>query len=157
MQNAPSVVFPVGRCAFHGGLLLVLGMAIVAVGALFLAGLGGGTLGAWIWFPGVAGAVAWLIWAAWAFLSWQRSPRGSLRWEPQRGAEGGAPGTWSWIDRSAHEPQALSDVERVLDLQGRVLLRVCGAGVGRQWVWVERSGAPAHWNDLRRALLSGRH
>ena len=45
-------------------------------------------------------------------------------------------------------------MERVLDLQDRVLLCFSGPGVGRRWAWVERSGSPGRWNDLRRALVA---
>ena len=156
MQNAPSVVFPVGRCAFQGGLLVALGMLSAAAGALFLVESDFQWLGAWGWLPGVTGLGVWLIWAAWAFASWQRSPQGSLRWDARPLADSGVQGIWSWSDGMASEPVELSNVERVLDLQSRVLLRLGGPGMGRQWVWVESGGCPARWNDLRRALVSGR-
>ena len=156
MHNAPSVVFPVGRCAFQGWLLVVLGMVGAAVGALFLVESDFWRLGAWGWLPGVTGMCVWLIWAAWAFANWRRSPEGSLRWDARQLAESGVQGIWAWTDRMASEPVELSDVERVLDLQSRVLLRICGPGMGRQWVWVESGSCPARWNDLRRALVSGR-
>ncbi len=156
MHNAPSVVFPVGRCAFQGWLLVALGAVSAAVGTLFLVESDFRTLGVWGWFPGVAGVVGWLLWATWACLSWLRSPQGTLHWESRRVAEEGANSAWSWTDRNCSEPLTLNSMERVLDLQGRVLLRFCGPGVGQRWAWVERSGSPARWNDLRRALVASR-
>ena len=90
MHNAPSVVFPVGRCAFQGWLLVVLGMVGAAVGALFLVESDFWRLGAWGWLPGVTGMCVWLIWAAWAFANWRRSPQGSLRWDARQLADSGA-------------------------------------------------------------------
>jgi hypothetical protein len=156
MHNAPSVVFPVGRCAFQGWLLVALGAVSSAVGTLFLVESDFRNLGVWGWFPGVAGVVGWLLWTAWACLSWLRSPQGTLHWEPRRVAEEGAKGAWSWTDRNCSEPLTLNSMERVLDLQGSVLLRFSGAGVGPRWAWVERRSSPGRWNDLRRALLASR-
>ncbi len=156
MHSAPSVVYPVGRCAFHGWLLLALAGVSGAVGVLFWAGSDFRSRDIQDWIPCVAGTSAWLIWTAWALMSWSRSPRGSLRWESRRLAEGGANGAWSWTDRVCPEPMTLSGVERVLDLQGCILLRVSGRSVSPRWAWIERSSSPAHWNDLRRALVSSR-
>ncbi len=156
MHNAPSVVFPVGRCAFQAWLLGALGAVSAAVGMLFLIESDLRTFGVRGWLPCVAGVVGWLIWATWAFLSWLRSPQGTLRWEPWRVEEGGASGVWSWTDHAGAEPQVLSGMERVLDFQSRVLLRFCEPGRGQRWVWVERGAFPARWNDLRRALVASR-
>jgi len=154
MNNAPSVVYPVGRCAFQGGLLVALGGVSGAVGLLFLAEMDFRTLGVRGWLPGVAASALWLIWMTWALLSWRRSPQGSLRWEPQRRVEDGINGAWSWTDRAGSEPLTLTSVERVLDLQGCILLRLSERGERPRWAWIERSSSPARWNDLRRALVS---
>lgn len=155
MHNAPSVVFPVGRCAFHGWLLVALGGVGGAVGMLFLVESDVRNLGVWGWLPGVAGMAAWLLWTTWALLTWLSSPQGSLHWESRRVAEEGTSGAWSWADRNCPEPLTLNSMERVLDLQDRVLLRFSGPGVGRRWAWVERRSSPGRWNDLRRALVAG--
>lgn len=155
MYNAPSVVYPVGRSAFHGGLLVALGVVSAAVGVMCLVESDFRALGVWAWLPGASAGAGWLFWATWACLSWLRLPRGTLRWDSQRVEEGStSSGAWSWTDRAGSEALVLSGMERVLDLQDRVLLRFSGPGLGRRWAWVERSGSPGRWNDLRRALVA---
>jgi hypothetical protein len=150
------VVYPVGRCAFHARLLVLLGGVGVGVGVFFVFESNFQSSGLWGWLACSAGILTWLVWMAWAFLSWIRSPEGSLHWRPNRGQEMDGASAWWWTDQPASEPLVLSKMERVLDLQDRVLLRVCGAGMGQRWVWVERSAFPARWSDLRRALVSSR-
>lgn len=154
MRSAPSVVYPVGRCAFYAGLLL------------FLGGLGLVNLLLW-WhgsraqqsaadIPGVllAGVGLWVAWAVFAWRSWMRSPEGQLQWDARsvesdgRGRVGG----WRWHSEAYRDGVALQDVELVLDLQGFALLRLRNRDAASSWVWVERSRSPARWNDLRRAL-----
>lgn len=154
MHNAPSVVFPVGRCAFPAWLLAALGALSAAMGILFFIESDSQASGFPAWLPIVAGVGGWLIWATWATLNWLRSPQGTLRWEPRRVEPGSTPGAWSWTDSAVAEPLVLSSVERVIDLQGRVLLRFGGPGLGQQWAWVEQRSSPTRWNDLRRALLA---
>jgi hypothetical protein len=156
MHNAPSVVYPVGRCAFQGWLLMVLGALSAAVVALFLVESDFRTLGVSAWLPGAVGVGVWLSWGTWACLSWFRAPQGSLRWEPRHVEEEGSRGAWFWADGAGSEAVLLGSVERVLDFQGRVLLRFCGPGVGHRWAWLERRSLPARWGDLRRALLASR-
>ncbi len=155
MRNAPSVVYPVGRCAFQAWLLVFIAGLSGAVGASFLFGLNAPAQGLWGWLTRSAGILAWSVWTAWAFLSWIRSPEGVLHWSSVGGGEKDGGGAWSWTDRTAPEPLALSEMERVLDLQDRILLSIRGAGLGQRWIWVERSASPARWNDLRRALVAG--
>lgn len=156
MHSAPPVVYPVGRCAFQGWVFAVLGGLSASVGSLFLIESDVQSQGLWGWITCSAGILAWLVWMAWAFLSWNRSPEGALHWSPGGGQGMGDASSWSWTDRASAEPLVLSDVERVLDLQGRVLLRVAGPGLGQRWLWVEQSGYPERWRDLRRALVSSR-
>lgn len=154
MQSAPSVVYPVGRSAFQAGLLVFLGLATATTGALYLftsnfsLGLARDAV-----VP-VLGALGWLSWVSCACWNWSRSPEGSLHWQPVRGPE--EPGTsgWSWAEGLHAGPVGLSGVERVLDLQDRVLLRFRLPGAGHRWVWAERSVLPTRWADFRRALMS---
>ena len=77
MRSAPSVVYPVGRCAFHGRLLLAL------------SALGLATLTGWAWSDSGrvfregfwAGLVLWALWSAWVFNAWWRTPMGALHWD----------------------------------------------------------------------------
>lgn len=156
MHSAPPVVYPVGRCAFLAWLLMALASGTALVGITFLVGLGLHAHGVWGRLPWLAGIFGWLIWVTWAFLSWLRSPVGTLQWKPQPVLDGRIKGVWSWSDRAGSDPHLLNEVERALDLQGRILLRLSGSGAGQRWIWVEQGSSPARWNDLRRALVSSR-
>lgn len=156
MRNAPSVLYPVGRCRFYAGALLVLGCLAL------------GVLVSWWWTllplrvegppghgagvsAGAAGAAAWLGWALFAWRSWHRTPQGLLQWDALGAAPLGA-GVWRWCS-AAHEGGApLQRVELVLDLQQRALLRLRNPDAMHRWVWVEAGRDPARWSDLRRAL-----
>jgi len=135
MHNAPSVTYPVGRSRFAGGLLA----------ALWLLGTLATVLG-WLQAPAAAwrwgGAAALLLLAGLVALrSWWRQPSGLLAWD----GEG-----WSWSVGGVAETGA---PEVCIDLQQRMLVRWAGSGPTR-WLWLERAGRPAHWDDQRRAVYS---
>lgn len=153
MHSAPSVVYPVGRCSFQARLLIALGGAAALAGMAFLVESNFSSQGVWGSFFRIALILGWLVWVIAACVTWLRSPEGTLRWEPQGGSEG-INGAWTWSDGTAAEPAGLSGVERVLDLQSRLLLRIRESGGRPRWVWVERNSHPARWSDLRRALVS---
>lgn len=156
MHNAPSVLYPVGRCRFYAGALLGLGCLSLAV------------LAHWWWTLlalssqapmgqaarlsiGLVGALAWMAWAVFAWSSWRRTPVGLLQWDALGAAPTGT-GVWRWR-RAVHEDGSpLQRVELVLDLQERALLRLRNPDAAHRWVWVEASRDPARWGDLRRAL-----
>lgn len=150
MRSAPSVRFPVGRCALYG------------VTLTFLACLSAGILGAWLWLDartstswlGAVGVAWWLGWVVFALWTWRRSPVGHLRWTAQE-THGPAPGVWYWHSVSCPEGAQLQRVELMVDLQGVALLRLHNADALTRWIWVESARHPAGWNDLRRALVSG--
>ncbi len=156
MQNAPSVVYPVGRCVFYALLLAIIGLLSAAVGTLFLLGFAQRSDHSWRWAPVLAWVLLWMVWVAVAVTSWLRSLQGTLKWDANMVRDEGGAGAWLWSDLSSSEPLALSKVERVLDLQNKILLRFRSVSTGQRWIWVERSGHPARWNDLRRALVSSR-
>jgi hypothetical protein len=153
MHSAPSVVFPVGRCSFYAGALVMLATS------------GAWMLGLWWWtvadsrsiWWGWAGAAAWLAWGSFAARSWLRSPIGMLAWNASARSDLAArAGTWLWHSALCPEGAPLRRVEMVLDLQGRALLRLHNADALARWIWVERSRDPARWNELRRALVAAR-
>lgn len=153
MYNAPSVMFPVGRCGFYAGAL-----SLLALLAALVLGMWWGTAAEarstwWGW----AGAACWLAWVGFAAWSWQRSPTGQLAWNGLGRADPTArAGMWLWHSASCPEGAPLRRVETVLDLQDRALLRLHNADALARWVWVERARDPARWNDLRRALVAAR-
>ena len=150
MHNAPSVIYPVGRCRFHAWMLLLLALPGLMV------------LVAWwttLTHPGLAGmtgALLWLGWMVWAAWSWLRSPVGLLRWDalaPATSLTGGH-GAWRWHAEASFQAMDLQGVELAVDLQSLALLRLHGASAGTRWLWVARRQDPARWSDLRRALQS---
>ena len=146
MRNAPSVMYPVGRCAFHGGLLLVLAAAVAAS----LWGWRGSGVEPRLWLVALAGACLWL---AWAVLAWWRSPAGRLHWDAQAaGSQNTEAGAWFWLDSAGSAPQPVLGLEMALDLQHVVLLRLHAVTQVPRWLWVQRPSDPARWLDLRRAL-----
>lgn len=166
MRNAPSVVFPVGRCVFYAGLLC--GLAALGLLVLLL----------W-WWPGFVavaqapaptalaagwlGALLWLGWAVFAWRSWLHAPVGWLQWDDQGLPVGASDadqsagpvrkGVWRWYREGSADGAPLQRVERTLDLQNRMLLRLRNPDGAHRWLWVERCSNPAGWNDLRRALV----
>ena len=158
MRNAPSVMYPVGRCAFFGRLLAVL--ALLSAMALYVAWsesgekpVAGGLTRAHGTLLGVG---LWLSWSGLAAWSWHRLPRGRLQWDalaPQPDGLRG-PGAWRWHGSGLNQGEGLQGVGRVLDLQDTVLLELRAQDRRRRWVWVERSSDPQHWDALRRALIA---
>ena len=155
MRNAPSVIYPVGRCLFYAGLLCLLAVLSLLV------------LWWWFWLGaegpllqhprvvGWLGAALWLVWAGFAWRSWVHAPVGLLRWDSQATPHHGLAraGVWRWQRDSHSDGAPLQRVERVLDLQSRLLLRVRNPDGAHRWLWVECASDPARWHDLRRALV----
>lgn len=150
MRSAPSVSYPVGRCAFQGWLLITIGAVAALAWAL------------WWWLSSAPsawlmalGAAGWLLWSALAWLSWRGAPTGQLQWDPMANAlsETGPKGVWRWRGADGSE-QVLDKLAWALDAQGVILLHLrFGARSGR-WVWLEGRQAPLNWDALRRALVA---
>jgi hypothetical protein len=156
MQNAPSVVYPVGHSAFYR-------RGLVALGAIGLAAIAGGWLlsvnesptGA-LHLRWVAGLVLCGIWMALALRSFRRAEVGSIRWDalaPASDVEA-RPGAWFWSRGRAKPVMLSSTPERIYDGQHWLLLRLQGADGSGRWIWVERRLEPLLWDDFRRALVS---
>ena len=152
MHNAPSVVYPVGRSAWMGHALVVLGLLtlVTALVAAFTMEAARQT-----WFAPLF--VLWLGWCAWAWRQWRRSPAGWLRWQADGRAQPDAvAGLWCWQHDRAAAGIELRSVEPVLDLQARWLLRLGGAATVPRWVCLEATGDPSSWPAMRRALTAAR-
>ena len=148
MQGAPSVSYPVGRSAFCARLYGIAGLvALLAVGML--------TMQARMWVT-VIGALAWLLWGLLAWRAWRAQPTGRLCWEaaPRRHAPGDetTAGRWVWFSGAYREGVGLQGVQRVYDLQRRMLVRWHNPDGRVFWAWVEQAADPSRWDDLRRAL-----
>ena len=146
MRNAPSVIYPVGRCAFHAQCLLVL----AAIVAASIWGWRGSGVDLRVWLATLAGAVLWLIWA---LRAWWRAPLGQLHWDAQApGVRSAEAGVWFWVVGGSLAQQPLHRLEPALDLQRLMLLRLHASPSVPRWVWVQQTSDPARWLDLRRAL-----
>jgi hypothetical protein len=88
-----------------------------------------------------AAIVCMLTAGAVALRGWIRSPAGVLAWN----GEG-----WTWKGEGVAEP---GEPECVLDLQRTMLLH-WAAHARSRWLWAERGGEAARWDDLRRAVYS---
>ena len=139
LHSAPSVLYPLGRSRFLGGLLLT--------GWLLAAGI---TVCWWQasaiadWRP-LCGCAALLI-AAWLMLTgWRRAPVGRLQWDGQR---------WRWESLVYRSGTALEPPVVVLDLKFALFIRLDNQAGAVWWLWAERSALPAHWLDLRRAVYA---
>lgn len=153
MRNAPSVIYPVGRCAFHAQLLL--GLAVL--GGLLLGGVAVATAASAERSARLGlGLVVWLSWMGFAAWSWRRTPVGRLHWDALAdAAEPGQPaGAWRWHSEAHQDGAPLRRVEPMLDLQTRMLLCLRNPDGVTRWIWVEQGRDPARWDDLRRAVRS---
>ncbi|MDP3250576.1 MAG: hypothetical protein Q8M77_01555 [Hydrogenophaga sp.] len=156
MHNAPSVIYPVGRCRFLAAFLALLALAGLGMLLLWWTEVGHASfVHGWL---ASAGAVLWLVWATWATWNWRRSRRGRLEWDSQAPSESlsqaDGEGAWRWRDGASVEATRLDGVALAVDLQILALLRLRCAGCNSRWIWVEQWREPARWNDLRRALHS---
>jgi hypothetical protein len=144
MHNAPSVSYPVGRCAFQRWLyafFMVLTSAVLLAWALSQ-GL------TRVWCVAVVAAMLG------AFLGWRAlGQAGTLTWDGQ---------VWCLHDLNqgqGHE-DALGEVHVALDVQKALLLRWQPASdtlnAKRLWLWLGSQGASHDWQDLRRAVYQRR-
>ena len=138
MHNAPSVSYPVGRCAFQRWLLA--GFAALTSVVLVAWALNQGL--SWVWFVGASASAAGM-WQGWRAL---RS-LAMLTWDGQ---------VWCLHDQSAGQEDALGEVHVMLDVQKALLLHWQPASdtlhVKPQWLWLGAQGSDNRWQDLRRAV-----
>lgn len=141
MYNAPSVAYPVGRCAFAKGLLGLLGLWMAGVLVL------------WAWHQSVSWTwclafVLGMVFVAWG---WRCvfSAGASLVWDGQ---------VWCVLDRDGVNLQLGTPVCVALDLQHTLLLQWLPSParslLKSRWLWLSHSADPTNWQNLRRALYS---
>jgi toxin CptA len=144
MHNAPSVSYPVGRCALARRLWMwhtVFGLV------LWLA---------WGWAQdsqGPAQGIWWgtgALWALIAYAGWRESVCQSER----------QPTLLHWEGRHwcLDEDARIGRVKAVWDVQSNLLLHwqplSFTPGCSGRWLWVTRSACPELWQDVRRAVYS---
>jgi hypothetical protein len=138
MHNAPSVSYPVGRCAFQRWLFI--GFAVLA----------SSVLSAWalnlclsiVWSIAVAAAALGVL------LGWRAlGQAGMLTWDGQ---------VWCLHDQGLGFQDALGVVSVVLDVQKALLLRWQPASdtlhAKPQWLWLGLQSSDNRWQDLRSAV-----
>jgi hypothetical protein len=150
MQNAPSVVYPVGRFSWHACLALVV---LATCGAA-------GVLGVTIVLPSEHGLVFSAVlsggWIVWLWTAWQReaaSPAGSLRWDAGAMGDEWRPGagSWWWQEDGCAQAVPVAGLERRLDWGGGMLLHG-QTGRRARWFWVSATLAESRWGEFRRAI-----
>ncbi len=138
MHNAPSVSYPVGRCAFQRWLLL--GFALIATAVLIAWVWGQGV--SWFWFVGLI-ATALGLWQGWLAIDDQAA----LSWDGQ---------VWCLYDQREGCEDTLGEVQVMLDVQKALLLRwepVSDTLLAKpQWLWLDAQHSNERWQDLRRAV-----
>jgi hypothetical protein len=137
MHNAPSVAYPVGRCAFQRQVYAVL-CAISA--ALLMAWAIVQPMG-WIWW---LAAGCWFLAVLLGGHAFGRR-QGTLSWTGQ---------VWCLHGVSASE-DALGEVSVCIDVQEALLLKWTPLSDGAvRWLWVGAENSPHLWQDLRRAVFA---
>ncbi|AOW14248.1 hypothetical protein LPB72_04240 [Hydrogenophaga crassostreae] len=156
MQNAPSVVYPLGHSAFYRSALVLLGATAAAL--IWLGWWTSWLASPWNTFHGLW-AFGLVVWAAWAVATWRslsRERSGSLHWSAQAPPANfdDQPGAWLWRWSDPFRTPVSVRVVPVLDGQRRLLLRVHGVPEVGHWLWFERETNPLRWDDFRRALTA---
>lgn len=138
MHNAPSVSYPVGRCAFQRWLYL------------FFTVLASAALCAWAFIQGLS--LIWCVAASAALLGgclgWQAlRDVGMLTWDGQ---------VWCLHDQGLGFEDALGEVHVALDVQKALLLRWQPTSdtltAKPLWLWLGEQASASQWQDLRRAV-----
>ncbi len=138
MHSAPSVSYPVGRCAFQRRCWLGLLLCAWVV------------LGVWSYQQPFNVAMAWsgLCAVTAAVLGWASLQHiGTLSWNGQ---------VWCLHGRGDAWEDELGMLQVVLDVQEALLLRWQPASdtlhAQPVWLWLGVEQSPACWQDLRRAV-----
>jgi hypothetical protein len=138
MHSAPSVSYPVGRCAFQRWLYAFF---VVLTSAVLLAWALNQGLNA-TWYMAVAAAALGLL------LGWRAlGQAGTLTWDGQ---------VWCLHDLNQGHEDALGEVHVALDVQKALLLRWQPASdtlnAKPLWLLLGLQASDNRWQDLRRAV-----
>lgn len=141
MHNAPSVSYPVGRCAFQRWLYLIFTCLASA---------------AWLAWALSQGLSTWLclgacVWVVASVDGWQalRPLDVTLTWDGQ---------AWCLHSASHHLNDQLGSVEVCWDVQMALLLKWQPSsdtlGASMRWLWLGQARSPAQWQEVRRAVYA---
>jgi hypothetical protein len=138
MHSAPSVSYPVGRCAFQRWLftIFIVLTSMVLIAWAFSQGL------TWFWFVAASAAVLGVGQGCRAL-----GQQGMLTWDGQ---------VWCLHDQGTGLEDTLGEVYVMLDVQKALLLRwqptsdTLNAKV--RWLWLGIQASDIRWQDLRRAM-----
>jgi hypothetical protein len=138
MHNAPSVSYPVGRCAFQRWLYAFFAVLTSVVLSLWV--LNQGLTFAW--------CMAVIAAALGALLGCRALCQvGTLTWDGQ---------VWCLHDLGSGHEDALGEVRVALDVQKALLLRWQPASdtlhAKPLWLWLGSQGSSHRWQDVRRAV-----
>lgn len=157
MYNAPSVSYPVGRCALVGWFLG--GVALLAVYLQVGTASAGWAGAAWVPWRWALSSGAWVLGLGWAGWTWWHSPEGWLIWAPAMADEPLAADDpvsgWWWSSMThAGEGQEVTHLRPMLmfNAGGLLYAELAGPLPGVKWLWVQAHSAPERWWPLRRAL-----
>ena len=138
MHNAPSVSYPVGRCAFQRGCFACLLFCACSV------------LGAWLALQPLQSTMvlsAVCVWVA-SLRGWKSlQDIGTLSWDGQ---------VWCLHDRGGQREDELGVLQVALDVQQALLLRWQPTSdtlhAKPVWLWLGAEQARERWQDLRCAV-----
>jgi hypothetical protein len=144
MHNAPSVLYPVGRCALPGWLMLALWL-LGCVAACATSVAGDFHWGQWRWSV----LACALLLAGWTALrTWRALPaQGLLHWDGH---------DWWWTQSHSRPSDATVPVRLRVHLasQRHLLLHMQPADGAARWLCLCAATAPTHWHALRCAVYS---
>ena len=141
MHNAPSVSYPVGRCAFQ------------RVTFVALSGITASVMLVWcmlqpVSWPMCVCALATLVGIVLGWRSWQ-TPAGTLSWDGQ---------VWCWHSRGDRLDDEIGHIAVALDVQNTLLLKWQPLSdtliAPRCYLWLGRGRAASRWQNLRCAVYA---
>lgn len=139
IHNAPPVVYPLGRSAFQGWLLLGLWLAGLQVFVLWIYASRHQDTTALV----LAASILAAGFASWR--GWKNAPVGLLAWDGQQ---------WRWESTGYKAGIAEQELTVIADFQRILLLRIQNQAKASLWLWAEQKVFPDRWMDLRRAVYS---